>query len=196
MNGKRTSALITLALLLVLAATGLVWAAETEGSGSFRKTWDMVWLFINFFILMFLVVKYGRKPATEFLSKYGSDIGKNLEHTKSLLAKAEEEFRQSEDKLVELDKKIEELEELTQTQAELARKKILEDAEEGSKMIISQARDLAEFEIRRARAAAKVELVEMALEEAEKKIREQLRPEDDERLINEYMDHITPTGEH
>lgn len=80
-------------------------------------------------------------------------------------------------------------------QAERAREKILKDAEESSKMIISQARDLAGFEINKARAAAKAELVEMALEEAEKKIREQLQPEDDERIINEYMDHITSPDE-
>jgi F-type H+-transporting ATPase subunit b len=195
MSRKRACSIFTLALALVLAAAGVVWAAEAGETSSFRKIWDMVWLFINFLILMFVLVKYGRKPVTEFLSKYGSDIGKDLENTKSLRAKAEEEFRQSEDKLAELDKKIEELEELTQTQAERARAKILDDAEESSKMIISQARDLAGSEIRKARAAAKAELVEMALAEAEKKIREQLQPEDDERIINEYMDHITSPGE-
>ena len=195
MSRKRAFSIFTMALVLVLTAAGMVWASEAEESGSFRKIWDLIWLFINFFIFMFVLVKYGRKPVTEFISNYGSGIGKDLEKTKSLLAQAEEEFQQSEDTLDQLDKKIEELEEFNQMQAERARKKLLEDAEESSKMIISQARTLAGSELRKARAAAKAELVEMALEEAEKKIREQLRPEDDERLINEYMDHIASPGE-
>ena len=195
MTRKRAFSIFVLALVLGLVAAGVVWVSMAGETSSFRKIWDLVWLFINFFILMFVLVKYGRKPITEFISKYGSDIDKDLESTKALLAKAEEEFRQGEDKLAELDKKIEELEELTKTQAERARDKILEDAEVGSKLIISQARDLAGTEIKKARAAAKAELVEMALEEAEKKIREQLLPEDEERIINEYMDHITSPGE-
>ncbi|MBW2624490.1 MAG: ATP synthase F0 subunit B [Deltaproteobacteria bacterium] len=195
MSRKRAFSIFAVALVLGLVAVGVVWVSKAGETSSSRKIWDLVWLFINFFIFMFILVKYGRKPITEFLSKYGSDIDKDLKNTKSLLAKAEEEFRQGEGKLAELDKKIEELEELTKMQAERAREKILEGAEESSKMIISQARDLAGHEIQKARAAAKTELVEMALEEAEKKIREQLQPQDDERIINEYMDHISSPGE-
>ena len=194
---RRTGAfhIFFLVLAVVMATGGAIWAAEAEETGSFRKTWDFVWLFINFFILLIVLVKYGRKPLTDFLSRYGSEIGEKLENTKSLLAGAEEEYRKNEEKLAELDKKIEELEELTSVQARLARERILEEAEENSRLIISRARDSAETEIRKAGAAVKAELVEMALDEAEKKIKEQLQPEDDEQIIDEYVNSISQRDE-
>ncbi len=183
------------ALVFSLAAVSVAGAAEAKETGSFRKIWDLVWIFLNFAIMVFLLVKYGRKPLVDFLARYSSDIGENLDKNKSALASAEEEYQESEKKLADLGEKIEELEELTQAQARRVREKILEEAEEGSKLIISRARDQAGLEIRKARASVKTELVEMALDEAEKKIKEQLRPEDEERIIDEYVKRLDEPDE-
>ncbi|MBW2090641.1 MAG: ATP synthase F0 subunit B [Deltaproteobacteria bacterium] len=184
-----------LLFIMVMVLTFAASAWGSEGTGGFRKTWDTVWLFINFGILVFFLVKYGRKPLMDFLRSHGSEIGQNLEATKELLAKARAEYEKSEERLAGLEQKIAELEVLRLEEAERAKQRILEEAEQSSKKILDEAREIAETEIKKAWAAARTELVEMAMEEAETMIREQIGLEDEARIIGEYVGRLSPQNQ-
>ncbi|MBW2324507.1 MAG: hypothetical protein JRF41_13535 [Deltaproteobacteria bacterium] len=98
----------------------------------------------------------------------------------------------SEERLAGLEQRVAELEALKKQEAERARQKILDEAAQNSEKILAEARDVAESEIKKAWATAKAELVEMAVEEAEKLIREQIKMEDEARIIEEYVDRLSP----
>ncbi|MBW2060674.1 MAG: ATP synthase F0 subunit B [Deltaproteobacteria bacterium] len=181
--------LILLGVILVLFAAVPAWGSE--GPGTVRKIWDTVWLFINFGILAFFLVKYGRKPLMDYLVRHGSEIGQDLDRVRDLLAKAEDEYKESEKSLAELEQRIAEIETITQKEAQRARQRILAGAEQNSAKILDEAREVAESEIKKAWSQAKTELVEMAIVEAEKRIREQIKLEDETRIIEEYVGRLS-----
>ena len=178
-----------IAMALILALAVPAWGAEDPGT--FRRAWDTVWLFINFGILVFFIVKFGRKPITDFITQRGSEISQSLEKAQALLEKAKAEYKESEERLAGLKQRVAELEAFQKKEAERARQRILEEAEQSSKKILAEAREVAETEIKKAWADAKAELVDMAIEEAEKMIREKIEVEDEIRIIREYVDKLS-----
>ena len=161
---------MVLALTLVLAPIALAQEDESghEGSGSFKKTWNHVWKFINFFILVFIIVKYGRKPLVEFLRKHSSDIGDRLGKQNALLEEAQREYSEVEGKLAHLEGLIADVQEYMRKDAQRSKEDILAGAEETASVILDEAKERAEHALQNAQSALKKELVELAIHEAEK----------------------------
>jgi hypothetical protein len=63
----------------------------------------------------------------------------------------------------------------------------VERAEEEGERVRKQAQIIAEHEVKKARAALKKEMVDLSLELAENLLREAIQPQDQERLVREYI---------
>lgn len=187
---------IVLVMVVVLAlAVGPVFAAvgskDKAGPSEGRKIWDSVWRIINFGILAFLIVRYARRPLMDFLKKHGRDIGDRLDRSKTLLAEAELAYQEAEARMADMQRMISEVQEYIQQEAQRTRQRILEEAEIGSAHLLADAREKAQNEVRKSWDKVKVELVESAMEEAERIIRQSIGKEDEDRLMQEYMSGIT-----
>ena len=51
-------------------------ASDKQEASKSRQIWDIIWRFINFFILVFVLVKYARKPLMGFLHGHSQEIGR------------------------------------------------------------------------------------------------------------------------
>ena len=60
-------------VILVFAA-----APASASSGEWRPVYDEVMLWVNFFILAFIIVKYGRKPLMNFLNGQKDEIADQI----------------------------------------------------------------------------------------------------------------------
>ncbi len=193
--------LIISIVLAVVLAPALILAqqsdgdVEKEGPSTARKIWNIVWRFINFFILAFLIVKYGRKPFKEFLSKHSTDINEEMEHGRKLLTEAEAEYQETQVKLDQIEHLIGEVQEYMKTDGERNRQRILDDAQARAAQIMEDARERANTMIGKAREEVRKELIEMAWREAENLIRENISPEDQDRLIGQYVGEITEASQ-
>lgn len=177
--------------VLIVALTPLfAYAAVIKEPSRFREIWDTVWLFLNFFILMAVIIKFGRKPIRDFLVNHGSEINETVNTTLDNLKNAEAEYQDKIERLKGLRDKINELTNMNQEQANLARKRIINEAEAVSDQIIAEAKISAEVEIRNTTAKVKTEMIEMAYVEAEKRLAELINENDESRLINEYISSI------
>ncbi|MDY6852559.1 MAG: ATP synthase F0 subunit B [Thermodesulfobacteriota bacterium] len=185
---------IFLVLLVAMTLTlgpVLAQAAGTQDEMSQgRKIWKTVWRFINFFILAFVIVKFGRKPLMNFLSSHGAEVGGQLDKIKNVLNETETEYRKTEAKLARIEELIAEVKSYMAQDAERLKQKILDDAENNSKHMIREAKEVAESRLKAARDKIKNELVELAMAEAEKIIREHIAAEDQDRLIGDYMGRV------
>jgi len=167
--------------------TGVAFAAAGDEVSQGRKIWDLVWLFINFGILLFFLIKFGRKPIMDYLSGHSEGIKETLGAAETALEEAEAEFEQTRKKLDDIGVRISELEDLRKREAERARNRILGEAEATSALILSEAREKADSEVREAMLKVKAELVDLALSEAEEKIRELITTDDQDRIITENI---------
>ena len=162
-----------------------------EGPSPVRKVWDTVWLFINFFVLVFVIVKYGRKPLMDFLAEKRVEIAENLETVQDRLSSAEAEYKEAMTNLEQMQEKIGEIEEYMRQDAERNRERILEEAQEKSRIIMAEAKERAESSIKNAYARVREELIDIAINTAQKKITESLSDEDETRLVDEYLSDLS-----
>jgi F-type H+-transporting ATPase subunit b len=166
-----------------------------EEAGGWRVVWDTIWRFINFGVLAFIIVYYGKKPLMDFLRKHSRETIEDLNYNKQLLSEAEAEFREAEAKLDDMEKLVKEIETYMREDAERTKNRLIEDAHEKAEMIMKEAHERANTFIEGAKAQIKAELIQMAVEEAEALIREKIDSEDNQRLIQEYISGIASEAE-
>ena len=175
------------AFVCVLAL--VVQAAPSEAAGFHidRATWNQAMRWINFGILVFVLVKYLKEPLVGFIRDKQNATASIFESLKERAEKLEEQRREQNELLAQMEKKIEKItayyhevgaEEKRRilTQAEALRKQILADAE---------AATLREFE--EAKKRFRAEVVDMAIQLAEERLRKKITQKDHKRLVDGYL---------
>ena len=95
-----------------------------------------------------------------------------------------------EQKLILLDKKVEEIYKQIRAEGEIEKKRIIEEAMKLAEKIKEQTRFTAEQEIKKAREEIKGEIAQVAVEMAEEILRNEMTAADHERLIKEYLEKV------
>lgn len=184
--------ILVLVVVLTLGLAPIVaYGADDEGPSTGRKIWDTVWRFINFFILAYLVVRLGKKPIKDFLAQRSGEIGDRISQTEKLVEEAETEYNEAQARLSQIEDMISQVKTLALEEAGRAKDRIIEDARKNSDHIMNDARELAQTRLKRARDDVKAELVQLALDEAEKLIRTQIIKQDQDRIIGSYLDNLS-----
>jgi F-type H+-transporting ATPase subunit b len=145
---------------------------------------------MNFAVLaigLFLVL---RKPVSQAL-------GGRIQGIKEQLAELEDKKKAAEAKLAEYDAKMAELDKEAETmlaeyvkQGEDAKARILKEAESAAEKLKEQASKNIEHEFLQAKAELKAVIVEKALAKAEAIIKEKINSEDQEKLVDEYLEKV------
>jgi F-type H+-transporting ATPase subunit b len=86
-----------------------------------------------------------------------------------------------------LNQEVRELHQRIRDDGEAEQKKIVSRAREEGERIRQQAGVIAEQELAKAKAGLKREMVDLSVELAEKLLKEAIKPQDQERLIQEYI---------
>jgi F-type H+-transporting ATPase subunit b len=160
-----------------------LWAS---GGGS-GISGEVFWQIVSFVLLVILLAYVLKKPVRVFLMKRQEDIKNSLEQS----AKKEEESRNHlenwEMKLNSLSQEIANLHKKISQEGEVERQRIIERALEEGERIRKQAQVVAEQEVKKARSALRREMVDLSVELAEKLLKEATQPQDQERLVREYI---------
>ncbi len=151
-------------------------------------TWkDWFWPVINFAILVTVLVKFLAKPAKEFFKKRTELIEKSIkeaEEAKELARKALEEVKE---RLKNTDREIEEILSATKKAGQKEKEALIAEGEKLRDKILEQARANVEFELQKAKETIKSEAALIALELAEKQIKEKLGKKEQDAIIDEYI---------
>lgn len=143
--------------------------------------------FAVLFIGLFLVLK---KPVAQAL-------GGRIQGIKEQLVELEEKKKAAEAKLAQYDAKMAELDQEAESllaeyvkQGEDAKARILKEAEAAAEKLQEQASKNIEYEFLLAKAELKAEIVEKALAKAEAIIKEKINSDDQEKLVDEYLEKV------
>jgi len=167
--------------LLILATDA--WAAEGKGGVSSEVLWQIV----SFVLLIILLVRFVKKPLASFLAQRQAEIQNAMTQSTRKKEEAGELLAEWQKKIDSLNQEVKELHQRIRDEGEAERKKIVNRAQEESERIRQQARVIAEQELVKARAALKKEMVDLSVELAEKLLKDAMKPQDQERLIQEYI---------
>jgi len=190
---SRWLVVLVIAALLLFGGTAVYASSEGGGHGDTgAKGWVATdtYRVMNFAVLaigLFLVLK---KPVSQALNG-------RIQGIKEQLVDLEEKKKAAEAKLVEYDAKMETLDQEAQAlldeyakQGEAAKARILEEAETAAEKLKEQASKNIEAEFAQAKAELKAEIVEKALAKAEAIIKEKINSDDQDKLVDEYLDKV------
>jgi len=173
-------------IVINLVFSALALAAEEGGEHAF--TWkDWLWPVVNFAILVVVLVFFGRKPFAEYLRKRTELIEKSLKEATEAKELAKKALNEARAKLENTDREIEAILASARKSGEKEREAIIAEGVKLKEKIIEQAKANIDFELQKAKDTIKSEAAMMALELAEKQIKEKLGQKEHEALIEDYI---------
>ncbi len=177
-----TAAALALAFALV---AGQALAAEHAEQG---PSWAMLgFQILNTAILAAVLVRFARRPLREFLAQRRQGIARGIEEAEAALRSARAELHALQARLARADEETAALERSASEAAETERERTLARAQAAAQRIRDEARRVAEQELERARQELREEAAALALDIAAGLVRDNLRRDDDERLVREYV---------
>lgn len=190
MSGKR--------LLLGSLAVGLIAgllldpldAFAQEGSGSGRRLWNNIMLWVNFAIMVFIFIRFAKKPLMDYLHSVRKKIDVNLKEVDAQMVAAKSAMDVEDAKLKSIDDEIRQMHERILEMAKSEKEKIIESGKVTAEKMIENAKAYAEYRLARARKAVFDEMVDLAVSMAEKRLKEGISPEDGERLFSDFLTHL------
>ena len=172
--------------LPVLAGITDLWASAAGGEKG-RFSGEVIWQIIALVLLIVLLGRFVKKPLASFLSQRQEEVKNAIEQSARKKEEAEALLSEWQRKVDSLNQEVNELHQRIRNEGEAEQKKIVARAKEEGDRIRQQAGIIAEQELAKARAALKREMVDLSVELAEKLLKEAIKPQDQERLIQEYI---------
>lgn len=145
---------------------------------------------INLLIFVALAVYFLRRPLSEKLQERREGIRRALMRAQEERDAAQAKLAEVEERLGRLDAEVETMRVQAHREAEEERERIRRQAEDDAVKIRSQAQREIESISKTARAGLRAFAAEQSVRLAEELIRREMRPEDDARLVSEYVEDL------
>lgn len=186
---KRLNRIAPLLAVLVLAVATACIAAE-GGEGGSSRIWDMVWRIVNFIILFAILWKLLADKIKKYFSDRRIEIAEMIDTADKARTEAEKQFADYRSRLQNIDRDIQEIRDAIMGELEGEKQRIIEEGKAVAERIIEQAKWSAEQEIIKAKNSLRNQVVDMAGDMASGLVTNSMTPEDQKRLIEEYLDKV------
>jgi F-type H+-transporting ATPase subunit b len=183
---ERAGALCVTTLFAGLIIVALPVAAQAADA-QWRPTYDLAMRWINFIILVAVIVKYAREPIKDFLKLQKSDIVSEISELETEKARIIREINKVKKKGAENRIHFQELKGRLIAQGETRKQQIVEQARQQSKIMLEETRRKMENRITQAQAGLKIELLDMAIDQAMVKLPDIITAGDNQQLLDDYM---------
>ena len=177
--------LITVFAVLFLGGTDALAAESTNG---WRSTFDLVMRWVNFVIIAFLLVKFGRKPIKDFLTNRREEIDQQIKKYEQQKEAAEEKIEEANQLLKNSVTRFEKIKKRVIEDGEKKKQQIIEDARQESMILLAGTRQKIENQIAEARNLIRSELIESAIALAEQRLPEEITAADEQKLLDRFME--------
>jgi len=176
--------------------TGLTlsfFAFTSEGGGSIIDVNPGVifWTVVTFVVLMFILKKVAWKPILSALDQRESSIRESLEKAEKAKEEAEKILLENKERLAKADEESKQLVNKSREYAESLKEQMLKESKDQAQKIVNDAT----LEIERQRESAfdelKSQVAEIAVQAAEKILKENLNKETQKKIADNYIKEIT-----
>ena len=175
---------ITVSIILFFSGPEVLAA---ENPGGWRPIYDEVLLWINFGIIVFVFVKYGKTPLINFLRDRKENLAQEIKKIEKKKEKITTKIRETSAILEESDIRFAKLKDKIVKQGEKRKQEIIEDAKQQSKVMLEGAKRKIENQIIQAKNRFKSELVDAATALAIQKLPDEITEADNDKLLNQYL---------
>lgn len=178
-------------MLIGLNLSILAFASEGGGSIIDVNPGVIFWTVVTFVILMFVLKKVAWKPILTALDQRENSIRESLEKAEKAKEEAEKILLENQEKLAKADEESKKLVHKSREYAEGLKEQMLKESKVQAQKIVNDAT----LEIERQREAAfeelKSQVAEIAVQAAEKILKENLNKETQKKIADIYINEIT-----
>jgi F-type H+-transporting ATPase subunit b len=161
--------------------------AAQAADPQWRPTYDVAMRWVNFIILVAVIVKYAREPIKDFLRLQKSDIVSEIDELETEKARIISEIEAVKNKGAENRTHFQALRDRLIAQGETHKHQIVEQARQQSKIMLEETRRKMENRIVQAKAGLKMELLDMAIDQATEKLPSVITAGDTQQFLEDYM---------
>lgn len=179
--------MIRIFLIVFFVLPTLAFASE-GGEGPGIST--LIFSIINFIIFVCLLYFVLRKPVKEAISNRASDIEKAMADAAAAKEEAEAKLKEVTQKLEALAEEAGNLKKEMEADSSAEKDRLIAQAEDAAKRISEQVQVTASQELLKAKAALRKEAAALAVELAEKLIKDSITDDDRKRLVDEYLKEV------
>jgi F-type H+-transporting ATPase subunit b len=182
-------------LLVLVLVMGLVcFTPETlaaDSAGSWRSKYDLVMRYLNFLILAFVLVKFGKNPLMNVLRQRKEEMQKEIkkaeEQRKDAEAKANDLRRQIEDNVAHM----EEFKQKVINRGETRKKEIIQEARSESKILLMEAKRRIDTQILSTKRMFQIEMIDEAMKTVFEKLPQHITQADNQKFLDQYITHVS-----
>jgi len=173
--------------VLLLFVTAVAFAGEGgEEQQSLVKAY--LWPVVNFLILVVLLVYMMKKMDVKaYFKKRTELIEQSLKEAREAKELAQKALAEVEERLKMKDKEIAEIIASAGLSGEKEKARLIEEGDKLQEKILAQARTNIDYEVKKAKESIKEEAVGLAMELAEKKLRDKMKKEEQLKLLEESV---------
>ena len=169
--------------LFMVALPAVAQAADPQ----WRPTYDVAMRWVNFIILVAVIIKYAREPIKDFLKLQKSDIVAEISELETEKVRIISEINDVKKRSAENRIRFQELKGRLISQGETRKQQVVEQARQQSTIMLEETRRKMENRITQAKAGLKVELLDMAIDQAMMKLPDIITSGDNRQLLDDYM---------
>lgn len=162
-------------------------ALAAENAKNWRPTFDLVMRWVNFAIIVILLVKFTKTPLKNFLADRKEQVERNIKAFEQQKEAAEEKIIETQKMLADSMLRFEKIKKTIIEEGERKKQQIIKDAQQESKMLLEATQHKIEHRIREARDAIRAELVESAIALAEKRLPAEITAADQQKLTDLFL---------
>ena len=163
-------------------------ALAAEKSSSWRPMYDLILRWINFGIIAFVIVKYGKTPIMNFLrgqkDKLAQEINRLENEKKDAKAKITETLKAVDESEV----RFADLKDRIIQQGEKKKTEIIESAQNQSKMMLEDAKRRIDTHFLQAKNEFRAELIDRAMDMAIERLPSEITHEDNDKFTRLFLD--------
>lgn len=149
--------------------------------------------FANFAILLFLLVKFGKKPLQNFLTARHETVKRELEETQRRWEEAQARLAEYEAKLKHIEEERQKLIEQYEEQLQREVEKIQRETEQQIGKLRKDAERQIQLSLKQAEKEIRREVVIAAINTAESILTQEIGQEDRQRLIEQFIQKVSAT---
>jgi len=162
-------------------------AFAAEKSSNWRPMYDLIMRYINFGIIVFVIIKYGKTPIMNFLRGQKEKLAKEIKRLEDEKENVASQVKAMVKTIDESEERFEELKERIVDQGEKKKAEIIQAAQAHSESMIVDAKRRIESHFLQAKNDFRAELIDTAADLALKRFPKEMTPEDDEKFTREFL---------
>jgi F-type H+-transporting ATPase subunit b len=169
----------------------LGWAAE--GQASWRATYDLVMMWVNFGILAFLLAKYVRTPLVNLLKGEAEKAAAVLKTVQEGKERVDQEVQDTMRALVNARERLRDAQEKILREGTLQRQRIIDSARSESRLLIERTRQKIDAQIAEAHQRLRSDLIDRAIAVALERIPTEITTEEQFQLVDRFVRETHPS---